>query len=446
MSKTVIKNATVVNEGKTFQATVFICDEIIEKIDTSQNVSTNGYDIIDATGLYLLPGIIDAHVHFREPGLTHKADIASESRAAVAGGVTSVMEMPNTIPQTTTLEKVEEKVEIAEQQSLCNFSFYLGATNDNLSEIIHADPKKICGLKVFMGSSTGNMLVDRADVLETIFKKSPLRIITHCEDEAIIQKNTQTIKQQNRDFPPFSVHPLIRDEKACFYSTKKAIQLAEKFGSRLHIAHLTTGIETTLLKNDVSLENKKITGEVCVQHLWFCDDDYPSLGGKIKCNPAIKSKYDREKLRNAVNNNVLDIIATDHAPHTSNEKANPYFQCPSGIPIIQHSLLTMMEMVQQGIFSIETLVQKMCHNPAILFKINKRGFIREGFYADLVLVDKTKQHVVSKENILYKCQWSPFEGNLFHSTVIKTFVNGNLVWHNGTIDDSKKGKRLFFHD
>lgn len=443
-NKIAIKNATVANEGELFKATVFICNEIIEKIDRLQNQPTEGYQIIDAQEKYLLPGVIDNHVHFREPGLTQKADIASESRAAVAGGVTSIMDMPNTIPQTTTLQYVDEKLELGKQHSLCNFSFYLGATNGNFSEVYKADPSKICGLKIFMGSSTGNMLVDHQNSLEKLFKESPLRIVAHCEEESVIIANTQKIKAQFGENPPFSIHPIIRDDNSCFLSTERAVQLAEKFGTRLHIAHLSTEKELSLFRNDIPLTDKKITAEACVQHLWFTDDDYNKFGGKIKCNPAIKSIKDRDALRNAINNNTLDLVATDHAPHTLAEKLNPYFQCPSGIPLIQSSLQAMLEMVKEGIFSLETIVQKMCHNPAILCGIEKRGFIKEGFFADLVLVDLNKNQTVSKENILYKCGWSPFEGQTFHSTITHTFVNGNLVWENETFNDSVKGNALRF--
>lgn len=442
--KIVIKNATVANEGELFKATVFICDEFIEKIDRSQNLTTDGYQIIDAQGKYLLPGIIDNHVHFREPGLTSKANILTESQASVAGGVTSIMDMPNTTPQTTTLQHVEEKIELGKQHSLCNYSFYLGATNDNFSEILKANPTKICGLKVFMGSSTGNMLVDQQNSLEKIFKESPLRIVVHCEEESVIQENTKKIKQQFGENPPFSVHPLIRDENACFLSTEKAVHLAEKHNTRLHIAHLTTEKELMLFKNDIPLSKKKITAESCIQHLWFSDEDYATFKGKIKCNPAIKSKKDRDALRNAINNNTLDVIATDHAPHTISEKSNSYFQCPSGMPLIQSALQAMLALVQEGIFTLETVVQKMCHNPAILCRIEKRGFIREGYFADLILVGINKSYTVSKENILYKCGWSPFENFTFNSTITHTFVNGNLVWENGIINNQIKGKPLQF--
>lgn len=443
MNRYAIKNATVVNERRTFVATVFILGEKIEKI-VEGAVETSGYEVVEGEGRYLFPGVIDTHVHFREPGLTRKGDMASESRAAVAGGVTSIADMPNTIPQTTTTALFQEKCALAAQHCLTNYAFYLGATNDNLKELLNADLSQIFGIKVFMGSSTGNMLVDKTDILEEIFKNSAAPIVTHCEDEAIIRRNEAQIRQEFGENPPFSVHPLIRSAEACYLSTRKAVELAEKYGSKLHIAHLSTEKELSLFPKNVPLAEKKITAEACAHHLWFTDQDYGRLGAFIKCNPAIKSAADRDALRRSVNENVVDAIVTDHAPHTLEEKSKGYFETPGGIPLAQHSLTAMLELAKNGVFSLETIVEKMCHNPAVIFNIEKRGFIREGYFADLTLVDLNHAWKVDNENILYKCGWSPFVGETFHSKILYTFVNGNPVWKNEQIDEQIKGKQLTF--
>ncbi len=394
--------------------------------------------------MLLLPGVIDDQVHFRDPGLTYKADIYTESKAAVAGGVTSFMDMPNTIPNTITQDILEEKYKMAAEKSLANFSFYMGANNNNLEEVIKTDPAKVCGIKVFMGSSTGNLLVDDETALENIFKYAPTLVATHCEDDATIAANTKAFKEQYGDDAPTRIHPMIRSTKACYLSSSKAVKLAKKHNTRLHILHLSTAKEMELFDNSVPLEKKRITAEVCIHHLWFSDTDYDTKGNFIKWNPAVKSETDRKALFDAVLNNTIDIIATDHAPHTLEEKKQPFFKAPSGGPIIQHSLQAMLEFVHQNEISIEKVVEKMCHHPAILFNIKKRGFIREGYFADLVLIDTNTTQTVSKENILYKCGWSPMEGQTFHSKIISTFVNGHQIYHNGSFDESQKGERLLF--
>ena len=444
MNKIAIKNAHVVNEGKRFSATVFISNGVIERITQDEHPDTVGYVVIDGTGKHLLPGVIDTHVHFREPGLLHKGDMLSESRAAAAGGVTSIMDMPNTVPQTTTMQLLNDKYRRAEETCLVNFAFYIGATNDNLDELLRADPSRVCGVKVFMGSSTGNMLVDNDKTLEEIFKNIHLPIVVHCEDESRINENMLKIKRQYGDMPPFSVHPLIRDDEACFRSSEKAVNLATKYNTRLHLAHLSSRKELSLLRNDIALAEKKITSEVCVHHLWFSDEDYPKKGAQIKCNPAIKSSADRDALRNALKDNLIDSVATDHAPHTWEEKQQFYFQAPGGIPLVQHSLPAMLEMVRDGVFTLEQVVEKMCHNPALLFRIEKRGFIKEGYHADLVLVDLNDKQTVEPDNILYKCRWSPFQDVDFHSKILMTFVNGHIVWSGGVVDEGQRGKRLQF--
>jgi dihydroorotase len=400
--------------------------------------------VIDAKQKYLFPGVIDDHVHFREPGLTDKGDIFTESRAAVAGGVTSYMEMPNTKPNATTLEILEEKYNLASQKSWANYSFFLGATNTNIAEIEHADPANICGVKLFMGASTGNMLVDDPDALDAIFSKSPLLIAVHAEEESVVQHNLGEFKAQYGDDIPASAHPLIRSEEACYRSSEKAVNLAKKHNARLHLAHLSTAKELELLQNELPLEDKRITGEVCIHHLWFDDRDYPDLGSRIKWNPAIKAARDRDGLFAGVLNNKIDVIATDHAPHLKGEKDNPYCSCPSGGPLIQHSLVAMMGFFQLGKISVEKIVEKMCHAPAILYRISNRGFIRKGYAADLVLVDPDDPWTVESANILYKCGWSPFEGVTFKSKVVQTWVNGNLVYDHGKFDESQKGQRLIF--
>ncbi|NQV01186.1 MAG: dihydroorotase, partial [Bacteroidia bacterium] len=404
-----------------------------------------GVRFVDASGKFLLPGIIDDQVHFRDPGLTTKGDLYTESRAAVAGGVTSFMDMPNTNPKTTTLKLLEEKFDLAAGKSLANYTFFLGATNDNLDEIRHADLRQVPGVKVFMGASTGNMLVDQQKALEGIFSQSPVLIAIHSEDEEIIQANIRFFRERYGEDVPMEAHPLIRSAEACFRSSERAARLARKYGSRLHILHLSTATELPLLDQGVPLNEKKITGEVCIHHLWFNEDDYQRLGAKIKWNPAIKSKADQQALMAGLIDGTIDLIATDHAPHLLEEKAKPYFSCPSGGPLIQHSLVAMLELHLQGKIPLEMVVQKMAHNPADLFHIQNRGYIREGYYADLVLVDLHAPWQVAPENILYKCGWSPFEGTTFQSSVESTWVNGHLTYHRGNVDETHKGQRLSFH-
>ncbi|PLX13062.1 MAG: dihydroorotase [Marinilabiliales bacterium] len=444
-SQKVIKAANIVNEGKTFIGDVFIVDDIIEKITESNSHSYEGFDIISAEGLYLFPGVIDDQVHFRDPGLTYKGDIYSESKAAVAGGVTSYMEMPNTDPPAVTIDILEEKYKKAATNSLANYSFYMGASNENIEEIKRVDPNNICGIKVFMGSSTGNLLVDNQKALEDIFKNAPTLVATHCEDEETIQKNNQDFLKKYGLDAPTSIHPQLRSAQACYLSSSKAVEMAKQYGTRLHILHLTTAREMELFQNNIPLKDKKITAEVCVHHLWFTDEDYKNKGNFIKWNPAIKTKNDREALREAVRNNTIDVVATDHAPHSEEEKRKPYFMAPSGGPLVQHSLIAMLEMVHKGIFKLEKVIEKMCHHPAELFKVDKRGYVRKGYYADLVLVDLNNKFTVSKDNIFYKSKWSPFEGDTFNSKVVKTFVNGNIVYNNGLFKEEIKGKRLRFN-
>ncbi|MFK8281074.1 dihydroorotase [Capnocytophaga cynodegmi] len=443
--KTLIKNAHIVNENQTFKGDLLIDGNRIEKV-ASEISAENNYKIIDANGKYLLPGVIDDQVHFREPGLTHKANIATESAAAVAGGVTTFFEQPNTSPQTTTIELLEEKFAIASKTSFANYSFFLGGTNDNLEQLKQLDRNACVGIKLFLGSSTGNMLVDDEKTIETIFSNIDLVIAAHCEDEQTIRRNTELYTQRYGKHIPIEKHPLIRSSEACFLSSSKAIRLAEKTGARLHVFHLSTAQETELFRNDIPLKDKKITAEVCVHHLWFSDEDYKSKGNFIKWNPAVKTSDDREHLWKALLDDRLDVIATDHAPHTIDEKKNTiYSKIPSGGPLVQHSLVAMLENARKGKISIEKIVEKMCHNPAILFEIKGRGFIREGYYADLVLVDLNNPWQVSKENILYKCGWSPFEGNTFHSKIIATFVGGNLVYENGKVNPIPQGMRVTFN-
>ena len=442
MSSTLIKNAFVVNEGLTECKDVFIQDGIISKIGVDLNEKAD--EVIDAKGLYLMPGVIDDQVHFREPGLTHKADIQSEARAAVAGGITSFMEMPNTKPQALTQELLEEKYKKAEKVSVANYSFFMGASNDNLEEVLKTNPRNVGAIKIFMGSSTGNMLVDNQDVLEQIFSKSKMLIAVHCEDEDIIRENTENYRKIYGEDVPIQLHPLIRSDKACYKSSSMAIDLAKKHNTRLHVFHLSTAIEMDLLDNKLPLEDKMITAEVCIHHLWFDDSFYDDKGTLIKWNPAVKTKKDREAVFNALLEDKIDVIATDHAPHTLEEKQNTYFNAPSGGPLVQHALVAMLEFYHQGKISLEKIVEKMSHSPAICFKIEKRGFIKTGYWADLVLVDLNHCWTVTKDNILYKCGWSPFEGQEFKSKVKYTLVNGHLVYNNGKINDSKKGKRLLF--
>lgn len=443
-----IQNAKIVNEGNIFNGNVYLKNGIIEKIENldKQNdfIIPQEATVLDAKGKFLLPGIIDDQVHFRDPGMSDKADLYTESRAAVAGGVTSFMEMPNTIPNTLTQELLEQKYEIAATKSLANYSFYMGASNDNIEEILKTNPKNVCGIKVFMGASTGNMLVDNIDALNKIFSKSKLLVATHCEDENTIQKNTNIFREKYGEDVPIDAHPLIRSDEACFKSSELAVKLAKLYNTRLHILHLSTAKEMELFNNTTPLSKKRITSEVCVHHLWFNSSDYSRLGTKIKWNPAIKSKNDQEKLFESLLNDKLDVIATDHAPHTRDEKNNTYFKAPSGGPLVQHSLLAMLDFFKEGKITLEKVVEKMTHAPAICFEVKKRGFIKEGYWADLVLVDTEAQTKVEPSNIYYKCGWSPFEGFTFSSAITHTFVNGNLVYHNGIFDETIKGQRLLF--
>lgn len=444
MSSILIKNATVVNEGKQFTADVLVKDGFIEKIGSTINAAADVE--INAEGKYLFPGCIDDQVHFREPGLTHKANIASESAAAVAGGITSFMEMPNTVPNTLTQDLLEDKYQIASQSSLANYSFFMGAGNDNLEEVLKTNTKNVCGVKVFMGSSTGNMLVDNEKTLEGIFSQVPMLIATHCEDEATIRANMERFKEQfGEDHVTIEMHPLIRSAEACYLSSSKAIELAKKFNTRLHILHISTGIETQLFDNKTPLKDKRITAEACVHHLWFSDADYKTKGNYIKWNPAVKTATDRSQIFEAVLNDHIDVIATDHAPHTIEEKEQSYLKAPSGGPLVQHAFTAMLELHKQGKISLEKIAEKMAHNVAVCFDIEKRGFIREGYWADLVLVDLNNPWTVSKENILYKCGWSPFEGQEFSAKVTHTIVSGNLAYENGKLNNSIKGQRLLFN-
>ncbi|WP_207425427.1 dihydroorotase [Pedobacter sp. SYSU D00535] len=442
MSSILIKSATLVNEGKQQVADVFIKDGFIEKIGASLDVSAEKE--INAVGKYMLPGCIDDQVHFREPGLTHKAEIFTESRAAVAGGITSFMEMPNTVPNTVTQELLEQKYEIAAQRSLANYSFFMGATNDNIEEVLRTDPSNVCGIKIFMGSSTGNMLVDNEEVLNKVFSSTPMLIATHCEDEQTIRHNMETFKAKYGEAITPEMHPLIRNAEACYKSSSFAVDLAKKHGTRLHILHISTAAETALFDNTIPLRDKKITAEACIHHLWFSDEDYRTKGNWIKWNPAVKSASDREEIFQAVLDGRIDVIATDHAPHTIEEKMQSYLKAPSGGPLVQHSLLAMLEFYKQGKLSLEMVVEKMAHNPAILFRIDRRGFIREGYWADLVLADLSASTSVNRENVLSKCGWSPFEGYTFGSGITHTFVSGNLVYENGRLLEAGAGKRLAF--
>ncbi|MBO6057836.1 MAG: dihydroorotase [Bacteroidales bacterium] len=447
----IIKNATLVNEGTTTLASVVINGDRIEKIlpgrDALPCAQTN-CQIIDAEGLYLIPGIIDEHVHFREPGLTQKADICSESRAAVAGGVTSFMDMPNTNPQTTTQELLQQKFDLAAQKSAANYSFYLGATNDNIDEILKTDPKKVCGIKLFMGSSTGNMLVNEDDALIRLFNEAPCLIAAHCEDEQIIHENTvccKDLESKGEVVADAGIHPFVRTTEACYKSTSKAVDMATKFGARLHVLHISTKSELTLFRNDIPLKDKKITAETCPHYLIFCDKDYEEKGFAIKCNPAIKMASDREILRKAIVDGHIDTIGTDHAPHLWHEKfTDSYFTAKSGFPSIQNSLDMMLNLYREGIMSLPQIVKLMCHNPAELYQIKQRGFIREGYYADLVLVDISHEKRIANADMLYKCGWTPYDGMSAKSKVTHTFVNGNLVYHDGIVEDKIFGKQLEF--
>ncbi|MGB5508654.1 dihydroorotase [Robiginitalea sp.] len=442
MEKTLLKNARMVSDGKIAEGDLLIEGNRIGRI--ARDLSDATARVIDLEGNYLLPGLIDDQVHFREPGLTHKGDIASESRAAVAGGITSFMEQPNTVPQTTTLKKLEEKFEMGARSAYANYSFPLGGTNDNLEEIKRLDKNACSGIKLFLGSSTGDMLVDDQAVLERIFRSTEMVICAHCEDEATIRGNAARYAEQYGEDIPMKYHPQIRSEAACYLSSSQAIALARETGARLHVFHLSTGKETALFRNDIPLSEKKITAEACIHHLWFSDADYETQGAFIKWNPAVKTATDREQLWEAVLDDRIDVLATDHAPHTLEEKAQPYVRCPSGGPLVQHVLPALMEKFKAGVIPLETIVQKMCHNPAILFNVRERGFLREGFYADLTVVAPNTPWTVTKENILYKCGWSPFEGQRFHASVLYTFVNGHLAFEKGRISEKRNAMRLTF--
>lgn len=444
MKTIIIRNASIVNEGIIITGDVLIKNGRIERMGGKIDVKERS-DELNAEGLHLLPGVIDNQVHFREPGLTHKADLFTESCAAVAGGITSFMEMPNTIPNTLTQQLLEEKYRMGAVRSVANYSFYMGVSNDNLDEVLRTDEEKVCGIKIFMGSSTGNMLVDKPATLQSVFSLSPMLIATHCEDENTIRRNLEEYTSKFGDDVPVKYHPLIRSEEACYLSSSFAVSLAKKHGTRLHILHISTGKETELFDNTIPLLKKKITSEACIHHLWFCDEDYDRLGNFIKWNPAIKAAADREMIWNALLSNRIDVIATDHAPHTLEDKQQLYTKAPSGGPLVQHALPAMLEMVHQNKITIERVVEKMCHAPALCFRLKERGFIREGYFADLVLIDMNRKSKVTRDSLLYKCRWSPFEGTEFSSSVIHTFVNGQHVYNRRIIDDSVRGMRLTFH-
>ena len=439
---TLIKNAQLVNEGRIYKADVLIENKIIKLIASEINIEAEQF--IDAKGLHLLPGVIDDQVHFREPGLTNKANIYTESKAAIAGGITSFMEMPNTNPQALTQELLEDKYQIAAENSIANYSFFMGASNDNLEEVLKTNPKTVGAIKIFMGSSTGNMLVDNKSVLEEIFSKSPMLIAVHCEDEQTIQKNTIAAKKEFGEEVPIAEHPNIRSAEACYKSSSMAVELAKKHNTRLHVFHLSTEKEIALFDNSIPLKDKKITAEVCIHHLWFDENQYAKKGTLIKWNPAVKKESDKNALLQALLDDKLDVIATDHAPHTLEEKSNTYFNAPSGGPLVQHALPAMLAFVKQEKISVEKVVEKMCHNPAICFQVKNRGFIREGYFADLVLVDLDKPWEVNKDNILYKCGWSPFEGETFNAQITHTFVNGHIAYEYGRFDETSRGMRLTF--
>jgi dihydroorotase len=443
-----IRNATIVNEGKTFRGDILIQNGVITKVSPdllpTTQYSIPDIQIIDAEGKHLLPGVIDTHVHFREPGLVYKADIHTESKAAIAGGVTSFMDMPNTFPPVLTQELLQDKYDLASQKSLANYSFYMGTSNDNFEEVIKTNPKNVCGVKIYLGSSTGNMLVDKPESIEKLFGIKRLLIAVHCEEESIIKENAKQVKEKYGDNPAPAFHPVIRNEDCCYISSHHAVELAKKLNTRLHVVHVSTAKETGLFNNSIPLEEKKITSEVCPHHLWFSDKDYAEKGNMIKWNPAIKTEHDKTGLLQALLDNKIDTIATDHAPHTHEEKEQAYFSCPSGGPMVQHSLNVMLELNRQEKISLEDIVKKMCHAPATAFQVQKRGFIREGYWADLILVDLNSAWEVEKNNILYKCKWSPLEGETLHTKVTHTFVNGNLVYSNGTFNETQKGQRILF--
>ena len=444
MKRTYIHNARIVNEGQTFEGAIVIENEVIaEVLKAGETPASPCDETIDAEGLYLIPGVIDDHVHFRDPGLTHKADMYTESMAAAAGGVTSYMDMPNTNPLTTTLEALEDKFQDAATKSIVNYSFYFGATNDNADLMPKLDKKKVCGVKLFMGSSTGNMLVDQMDTLKNIFANAGMLIATHCEDQQIISANTAAYKEKYGEDPDVKYHPEIRNEEACYRSSALAVQMAKETGARLHIMHISTAKELELLENK-PIEEKNITAEACVSHLFFCDEDYEKFGARIKCNPAIKTKKDRDALRQALTSNLIDVIGTDHAPHLLSEKQGGALKAVSGMPTLQFSLLSVMELVHQELLSIEQLVQKMCHAPASLYQMEKRGYIRPGYKADLVLLNPAHEWTVTNDCILSKCGWSPMEGQTFHSKVERTFVNGHQVYADNQVDTNHRGQALTF--
>ena len=444
MKTILIKNAILINENKTFEGCLLIEGDFIKKI-SKESIDERGIDeVVDAKGMFLIPGLIDDQVHFREPGLTHKANLRTESRAAVAGGITSFMEMPNTVPNTVTQELLQDKYDLAAESSIANYSFFFGASNDNLEEVLKTNPKDVCGIKVFMGSSTGNMLVDNRKTLDGLFSECELLIATHCEDEETIQKNLAFYKEKYNSNIPISAHPLIRNVEACYKSSSMAVELATKHNAKLHILHISTAKELSLFDNSKPLSEKRITAEGCVHHAWFSDEDYDKKGTFIKWNPAVKSAEDRSAITEAINNNTIDVLASDHAPHTLEEKNNSYLNAPSGGPLVQHALLAWLELVKEGKFTLEHIVQKTSHDVATLFEISKRGYLREGYFADLVLVDFDNKWEVTKDNIMYKCGWSPFEGTQFTSKVVKTFVNGRVVYDNGDIIEGRSGKRLLF--
>ena len=442
MRTILIKNAAIVNRGKITYGDIEIWRGRIEKIDNQIDIRADVE--IDAEGKFVIPGIIDDQVHFREPGLTHKATIYTEAKAAVRGGVTSFMEMPNTSPAALTQELLEQKYQIAAAHSLANYSFFMGASNENLDEVLRTNPQNVCGVKVFMGSSTGNMLVDDTKILENLFSQCPMLIATHCEDETTVKSNYDWFYSKYGEDIKWAQHPLIRDEEACYLSSSKAVELAKKHNTRLHVLHISTANELHLFDNTLSLENKRITSEVCVHHLYFNSNDYARFGSQIKCNPAIKSEYNQKEIFKALLDNRLDIIATDHAPHTWSEKQNKYPSAPSGVPLVQHSLQIMLDFFHKGMISLETIVEKMCHAPAVCFQLQDRGFIEEGYFADLAIVNLTKPHKVHKDNLLYKCNWSPFEGETFKGDVETTIVSGHIAYDKGVFDENVKGKRLMF--
>lgn len=443
MSRICIRNAKMVNEGKITETDLIIHGNFIEKIGS--NLTGSFDEEINANGLHLFPGLIDDQVHFREPGLTHKAEIYTEAKAAIVGGITSYMEMPNTVPNTLTQELLEEKYKRASEVSLANYSFFMGASNDNIDEVLKTNPKNVCGVKIFMGSSTGNMLVDSRETLDNIFSKSKLLIAVHCEDEFTIRKNLAEAKEKYGDHIDITMHPVIRNAEACYRSSSLAVELAKKYNTRLHILHISTAIETSLFRNDIPLKEKRITAEACIHHLWFCDVDYKTKGNKIKWNPAVKSNEDRAEIWKALLDGRIDVIATDHAPHTIEEKEKNYSAAPAGGPLVQHSLPALIEFFHQGKITLEKIAEKAAHNVADCFQIEKRGFIREGYFADLVLIDINAKQKVTKENILYKCGWSPFEGEELHGVVQHTFVSGNHTYNQGQFNENIKGKRLEFN-